>query len=842
MAAFAAATSFQRVLYVRTSPHTPRFLAFLAAIFGVTALLFLFNIFLTTDLSYEIVHKYSSADMQWVYKLSGSWAGQAGSMVLWSAMVLVFWAVEEIRWYKKERAGQTPEEEPVEERKRKGRSRKGKRSLTVKQAERKAAPPEGYLTLDLVRGVVMLLAMVLLFATLALDPFMERVTQFPPGGQGLNPALRTPLMAIHPPIVFLSYAMVTIVFGAAIAYLVRKDELWVDFARPWGRMAWFTLTLGIGIGAMWAYLTLGWGGYWAWDPVETSSLLPWVTLTAFLHALHSHGRRGDYTYLAPLLAGLTMFLIFFATFVTRSGVWASVHSYAGASADSAIDRVWEALIESNSLRWIYWSMMTILLLTLVGVGYRFWKAEEDTPMLPERAEDESTFRYLARDRVSMFATIFLLTVSTLLLLIILISAAGGSVSPEEYHARISVFIVPLMAFLVLCMATRSMSKREALIATGLALLAGLALWAINPGDLDPSIAWFGAIIGLFGVAVVMWQPVSIARRKGNVGRTFIRRSGSIMLHLGLAMVFMAYCLSNVPDLSDSQGITPDASVPVGHEEYLVFIEDRTWDQNVGVRERGEYWDDFSGEVRLERDGKEMSTGPITIISEYKYREYGTLGYREEGQVKHMDGEVADSQLSSGHFYVKFQSFRDPNLQSVVVDLYDQTTTLNVWPGLYNDADVLEGEWMRIASSSQTWEGFLRSVDGVGGNVTLFDGEQEVHIPGDKVQRSYRKAYVGLAMTDVYVDMSPVKDVYITILSAKPSEEGIFVARVMVLEVPAMAILWTGMVLMSIGVLLRPLEKYGAVKKDDEHEGEASEKDDTADDMGIDGTDEESEDE
>ena len=827
--AFAAATSLQRVMYINLKPTVPRYISLLAGVFALSALFYLFHIFLTTDLSYEIVHNYSAEDLPTTYKLSGSWAGQAGSMVLWVALVLGFWMVEEVRWWRKERAGFTPQEEPEELKTRKGRKRGGKKSLTAKQAERKAErkaePPEGWLTFDLVRAVVMLAAFMLLVGTMALEPFAERTTMFPDGGRGLNPVLRTPLMAIHPPIVFIAYALLTFCFAAAVAYLARRDPLWVDIARPWGRMAWLSLTLGIGIGAMWAYVTLGWGGYWAWDPVETSSLIPWIALTAFLHALHSHGRKSDYTYMAPMLAGLALFLVFFATFVTRSGVWASVHSYAGAAVGDATERVSTALDASASLRWLWYTMWSVLIVTLAGGAYRYWKAKEDSSILPEMKEGERVWEWLARDPVSMVSTVFLMSTSMVLLLFMLLVGVDSSVSPGQYHARVGTFAIPLMAFLVICMSVRFLGRRRAAAMAGVALLSGAIVTLINPGDLDPSIAWFGAIIGVFGVLAVLGQVVRFGRRPRASRGHVIRRAGSIMVHLGLALVFMAYCLSNVPVLSETQGLTPSEDAPVDHEEYSVVIMDRAWTRDTGVSDRGEYWDTFDGELRLYKEGTLLSSGGIQVISSWKQREYGTLTYREDGLTKRMDGEIVASELQDGHLIIRFQSFRESS-RSVVVDLFNPTTSLDVWPGLSNDADILEGEVIRIRNDTTEWNGFLIAVEGEGGNVTLqaFDGSL-VTIPGDQVDRLDRKAYTGLAMTDVYIHMSLVKDVYIAILSTSPSPEGGYEAMVMVSEVPAMSFLWAGMALMSLGVVLRPLERYGKGEKSNaEEDGPADDED------------------
>ncbi len=147
--------------------------------------------------------------------------------------------------------------------------------------------------------------------------------------QGMNPLLRNPWMVIHPPVVFLGYAAAVIPFGAAAGYLLTGDRRWMKIAEPWSRITWLFMTLGIGIGGFWAYEVLGWGAwYWGWDPVETSSLIPWIVLTAYLHTQFRMKRNREYGLLAPALAMLSFILVIFATFVTRSGLWASQHGFA----------------------------------------------------------------------------------------------------------------------------------------------------------------------------------------------------------------------------------------------------------------------------------------------------------------------------------------------------------------------------------------------------------------------------------------------------------------------------------------------------------------------------------
>jgi cytochrome c-type biogenesis protein CcmF len=177
------------------------------------------------------------------------------------------------------------------------------------------------------------LALVLIFflATMCLgaNPY-ERLDWIPPDGRGMNPQLQNPGMAIHPPNLYLGYVGTTIPFAFAIAALLtrRLDAAWLAAVRKWTLLSWFFNTTGILLGMWWAYVELGWGGYWAWDPVENASLLPWLVNTAFLHSIMVQEKRGMLRKWNVTLVVSTFLLSIFGTFITRSGVISSVHSFA----------------------------------------------------------------------------------------------------------------------------------------------------------------------------------------------------------------------------------------------------------------------------------------------------------------------------------------------------------------------------------------------------------------------------------------------------------------------------------------------------------------------------------
>ncbi|RMF90712.1 MAG: hypothetical protein D6733_03080, partial [Methanobacteriota archaeon] len=150
-------------------------------------------------------------------------------------------------------------------------------------------------------------------------------------GQGMNPVLMSPWMAIHPPIVFIAYAFAAIPFGVCLIHLLTGKGEWEPLTRQWARLAWIFLSAGLIIGSLWAYEELSFGGYWTWDPIETASLVPWITLTMFLHGASEHRRKGTFGIIAPVIAVLTTILIIYGTFITKSGIIKSTHAYARSS-------------------------------------------------------------------------------------------------------------------------------------------------------------------------------------------------------------------------------------------------------------------------------------------------------------------------------------------------------------------------------------------------------------------------------------------------------------------------------------------------------------------------------
>src|SRR5438034_173712 len=245
------------------------------------------------DFNVEYVAAYTSRNLPIFYTWSALYAGQKGSLLFWATVLSVF----------------------------------GSLALALTSQRHRHLLPH-------VAGVVSVVAAffisVMLFGHA--NPF-QRLPYTPLDGSGLNPQLQNPGMVFHPPMLYLGYISITIPFAFAIAALLSKrlDTDWLVAIRKWTLLSWLFLSIGICLGMWWAYVELGWGGYWAWDPVENASLLPWLTMTAFLHSVMIQEKRGMLKKWNLALIIGSWLLSIFGTFITRSGVISSVHSFTQSS-------------------------------------------------------------------------------------------------------------------------------------------------------------------------------------------------------------------------------------------------------------------------------------------------------------------------------------------------------------------------------------------------------------------------------------------------------------------------------------------------------------------------------
>ena len=298
---------FQMVLSARNS-------ALMVA--GLLTLVVAIELYLLTSGDFRTLYvaQVTNRAMPVFFKLTALWGGQAGSLLFWSWLMSLFGAAVVLgQW---------------------GRLR------TLMPHVIEVTQITLAFFLSLISGVWALLAAPLagvgLTTASQLMADMETMSPFyqlaftPADGNGLNPLLRHWGMIVHPPVLYLGFVGFVIPFAFAIAALITRQagDLWIRTTRGWTLIAWLFLSMGLLLGMWWAYGVLGWGGYWAWDPVENAALMPWLTGTAFLHSVMIQERRGMFKVWNMVLIIITYSLVIFGTFLTRSGVVSSVHSFA----------------------------------------------------------------------------------------------------------------------------------------------------------------------------------------------------------------------------------------------------------------------------------------------------------------------------------------------------------------------------------------------------------------------------------------------------------------------------------------------------------------------------------
>ena len=469
----------------------------------------LIHAFVVSDFSVALVASGSHSTKPLLYKISGAWGNHEGSLVLWVWILALFGGAVALFG----------------------------RNL-----------PEGFRARVLsVQGLIG--AAFLAFMLFTSNPFL-RLDPAPLDGQGLNPILQDPGLAMHPPMLYLGYVGFSTTYSFAIAALIegRVDPTWARWVRPWTLAAWSALTLGIALGSWWAYYELGWGGFWFWDPVENASFMPWLVGTALLHSAIVVEKRDTLKSWTILLAIIAFSLSLLGTFLVRSGVLTSVHSFA-----------------SDPARGVF-----ILALLVVAVGGSLalyaWRA----PSL----QGGGVFAPISREGGLLLNNLLLATAAATVLLGTLyplaLEAVGGakiSVGPPFYNAT----FVPLAMPLLLALPIGSMlgwkrgDLRAVLPRLWLAAACGVAacllhLWLQSPRS---ALAALGIGLGVWTIAGSLTELLDrLAAFRGPLASTLSRAKGlprsawaMTMAHVGLGIVIL--------------GVT---SVATGRSERLLVMQ------------------------------------------------------------------------------------------------------------------------------------------------------------------------------------------------------------------------------------------------------------------------------
>ena len=306
-------------------------LAFIVIAFGC-----LVYTFVTNDFSVKYVAAHSNSLLPVQYRIAAVWGGHEGSLLLWMLM-LGGWMLAVTLFSKR-----LPEE-----------------------------------MLARVLGVMGLISVGFLSFTLFTSNPFERLLPAAMDGRDLNPLLQDPGMIFHPPLLYMGYVGFSVAFSFAIAALIggKLDATWARWSRPWTTVAWMFLTLGIMLGSWWAYYELGWGGWWFWDPVENASFMPWLVGTALIHSLAVTEKRGAFKNWTVLLAIIAFSLSLLGTFLVRSGVLTSVHSFAADPARGLFILAFLSVVVGGSLLLFAWRAPK------VGLGSGFGLISRESMLL-----------------------------------------------------------------------------------------------------------------------------------------------------------------------------------------------------------------------------------------------------------------------------------------------------------------------------------------------------------------------------------------------------------------------------------------------------------------------------
>ena len=574
---------------MRTAPSASLLLFLLVTISYIA----LTKAYLESDFSVLNVVENSHSAKPLMYRISGVWSNHEGSMLLWVLILALFSGL--LAWF--------------------GRG----------------MPQRLFAAVLAVQSSISFAF--ILFLLVASNPF-ARLDPAPLEGRGLNPLLQDPGLAIHPPLLYVGYVGCSVAFSFAIGALItgRIDAAWARFVRPWTLVAWCFLTLGIAMGSYWAYYELGWGGWWFWDPVENASLMPWLIATALIHSTVVMEKRDSLKIWTILLSILTFSLSLIGTFLVRSGVLTSVHSFA-----------------VDPERGLF--ILAILIVFIGGSLTLFaWRA----PLLKQGG----IFAPVSREGALVLNNLFLAAataavfIGTLYPLVLeALTGAKISVGAPFFDATFIPLMLPLAFMLPYGQALAW--KRGDLLGVAQRLMTALAISVVITMIVYAA-TWGGPVLAPLGIGLGFWLIIGSAadivlRAKGRgVGASLtLKRAlglplsiwGSVLAHMGVGVTMIgvactAWGLEKIIDMK------PGDRVPLAHYEITL--------EGGGVRKGPDYTETYARFLVTENGktlgalepGKRIFTGRTMPTSEAALLTQGL------GQLYASIGDIVDGKIAA----------------------------------------------------------------------------------------------------------------------------------------------------------------------------------------------------
>ncbi len=498
--------------------------------------------FYHNDFSVLYVTSNSNTALPKFYRITAVWGAHEGSLLLW-ALALSTW------------------------------------SIAVGAFSRKL--PESYAARVLgVLGVVSIGFQ--LFILLTSNPF-ERLLPAAMDGRDLNPLLQDPALAFHPPMLYAGYVGMAVPFAFAVAALLegRLDEAWARWVRPWVTVAWILLTIGIALGSWWAYYELGWGGWWFWDPVENASFMPWLVATALIHSLAVTEKRGLFKSWTLLLAIIAFSLSLLGTFLVRSGVLVSVHSFASDPSRGLFILAFLSICIGGSLALFAWRGPALRTKGGFGVVSR-----------------ES---FLLLNNLLLLVAACLILIGTLYPLFLDAMNLGKiSVGPPYFE---SVFLVPMIPLLLLLAVGMHAAWKKAKLEDMKRPLVLLFSAALAFGVLVPVLAYgsfhfmtsLGLTAGVWVILSSLYEPVQRLRRRQSLSRGVV---GMTIAHIGVGLFAIGVTVTQSYKIEKDIALAPGQSVEM-HGYDFKFVSSRAVP--------GPNYQAIESEVLVSRNGKQVAT-------------------------------------------------------------------------------------------------------------------------------------------------------------------------------------------------------------------------------------------
>ncbi|MFY8326115.1 heme lyase CcmF/NrfE family subunit [Pseudoalteromonas sp. ZZD1] len=474
---------------------------------------------LTDDFTVAYVAYHSSSTLPWYYKITSTWGGHEGAILLWLVMQAGWTAVVAVR----------------------------SRSLPWVLRAR-------------VLGVLGFLGVgFMLYTLLMSSPFELLLPYYPVEGRDLNPLLQDPGMIIHPPLLYMGYVGLSVSFSFAIAALLtgKLDNSWAKWSRPWTMTAWGFLTLGITIGSWWAYSELGWGGWWFWDPVENASLMPWLVATALLHSLSVTEKRGVFKSWTVLLAIAAFSLSLLGTFIVRSGIIVSVHAFA-----------------TDPDRGLF---ILAFLAIVVGGGLALYA------LRVSQVKSEGRYKLISREVALWLNNIFLVVATFIVLLGTLLPMVHkemglGSISIGEpfFNKMFAILLVPFAILMGIGPLLRWKQNKWAflqnkMLLCAIASIAVTSAWLFLSYDVVAPLTLLATTLAMWIVFTTGLDIFDKTRVHGNLASGLKRLSLSywamVLGHVGIAFVIAGVTLTSAYSVERDVSMKPLDVVSLNQYDY-----------------------------------------------------------------------------------------------------------------------------------------------------------------------------------------------------------------------------------------------------------------------------------